>query len=143
LQGDSGASNIDPYAEGPSPDNEWIQTGPHLMLIVPDPAMLEHFPTDPKSGGPYVLWRGTHLAHVMIPMDEEGVAMAHRWVCSPALSRFPVSWERPSTAAPRSRAGCDRRAALSARARSGAIGPGGATRVELSLSQRGGGAKGG
>lgn len=75
FQGDSGASNIDPYAEGPTPDNEWVQTGPHLMLIVPDPALLEHIPTDPKSGGPYVMWRDTHLAHVMIPVDEEGVEM--------------------------------------------------------------------
>jgi hypothetical protein len=78
LAGDSGASNIDPYAEGPTPDNEWVRTGPHLMLIVPDPALLEGIPTDPKSGGPYVMWADHHLAHVMIPIDEEGVEMPHR-----------------------------------------------------------------
>jgi hypothetical protein len=34
LRGDEGASNIDPYAEGPTPDNDWVVTGPHLMMIV-------------------------------------------------------------------------------------------------------------
>jgi hypothetical protein len=77
LQGDPGASNIDPYAEGPTPDNEWVVTGPHIMLIVPDPAMLEGIPTDPTSGGPYVMWRGHHLAHVMIPVVDDAIQMPH------------------------------------------------------------------
>lgn len=68
LQGDAGASNTDPYAEGPTDDNEWVVTGPHLMLIVPDPAALEGMPTDPDNGGPWVMWRGTPYAHVMIPV---------------------------------------------------------------------------
>lgn len=69
LVGDAGASNIDPYAEGPTADNEWIQSGPHIMLIVPDPAALEGFPTDPVDGGPWVMWKGTPYAHVMIPVE--------------------------------------------------------------------------
>ena len=32
LEGDEGASNIDPYAEGPTEDNEWIEEGAHLPL---------------------------------------------------------------------------------------------------------------
>jgi hypothetical protein len=68
LMGDSGASNVDPYAEGPTADNEWVESGPHLMLIVPDPAALEGFPTDPENGGPWVMWKGTPYAHVMIPV---------------------------------------------------------------------------
>ncbi len=72
LQGDGGASNIDPYAEGPTPDNQWVQTGPHLMVIVPDPALLEDIPTDPAAGEPYVMWKDTPFAHVMVPVDEEG-----------------------------------------------------------------------
>ena len=68
LAGDEGASNIDPYAEGPTPDNEWIVEGAHIMLVVPDAAMLESFPTDPNNGGPYVMWKGTPYAHIMIPI---------------------------------------------------------------------------
>jgi hypothetical protein len=75
LRGDEGASNLDPYAQGPTPDNEWVTTGPHLMLIVPDPALLAGLPTDPRSGGPYVMWRGTPLVHVMIPLEGDVVHM--------------------------------------------------------------------
>ena len=67
LAGDEGASNIDPYAEGPTDDNEWIVEGPHLMIIAP-PELLESFPTDPDSGGPYVMWKGTPYAHLMVPV---------------------------------------------------------------------------
>ena len=67
LSGDEGASNIDPFAEGPTEDNEWIVEGPHLMIVVP-PELLEGFPTDPDSGGPYVMWKGTPYAHLMVPV---------------------------------------------------------------------------
>jgi hypothetical protein len=77
LVGDQGVSNIDPFAESPSPNNEWVQTGPHMMLIVPDPALLEGIPTDPRGGGPYVMWADTPLAHVMIPLENNGVHMPH------------------------------------------------------------------
>jgi hypothetical protein len=77
LRGDEGASNIDPFAEGPTPDNEWVTTGPHLMIIVPDPALLAGIPTDPSGGGPYVMWRDTPFVHVMIPLERGGVHM-HR-----------------------------------------------------------------
>jgi len=67
LSGDEGASNIDPYAEGPTEDNEWIVEGPHLMILAPA-EMLEGFPTDPQNGGPYVMWKGTPYAHLMVPI---------------------------------------------------------------------------
>ena len=67
LAGDEGASNIDPFAEGPTDDNEWIVEGPHLMVIAP-PGMLDTFPTDPQSGGPYVMWKGTPYEHLMVPV---------------------------------------------------------------------------
>lgn len=67
LAGDGGASNIDPYAEGPTDDNDWIVEGPHLMIIVPDPASLEGISTDPHNGGPYVMWKGSDYAHIMVP----------------------------------------------------------------------------
>lgn len=71
LAGDTpegGASNIDPQARQPTADNDWVVEGPHIMLIVPDEAMVAHLPTDPDSGGPYVMWRGTPFAHVMVPL---------------------------------------------------------------------------
>jgi hypothetical protein len=68
LMGDDGASNIDPFANGPTPDNEWIVTGPHVIIFLPDVADLTNFPSDSKSGGPYVMWRGTPYAHIMIPV---------------------------------------------------------------------------
>jgi hypothetical protein len=68
LQGDAGASNTDPYAKSPTSDNQWVQTGPHLMVVVPGTAQLAGLPTDPKSGGPWIMWKGTPYAHVMAPV---------------------------------------------------------------------------
>ncbi|MGB5511489.1 MAG: hypothetical protein WBM87_07265 [Woeseiaceae bacterium] len=65
--GDEGASNIDPYAEGPTDDNEWIKEGAHLMILAPA-AMLDAYPTDPENGGPYVMWKGTPYQHLMVPV---------------------------------------------------------------------------
>lgn len=70
LAGDEGASNVDPYAEGSTDDNEWVVEGPHLMIVVPDAAVLETLPTDPENGGPYVMWKGTPYAHIMVPVAE-------------------------------------------------------------------------
>jgi hypothetical protein len=75
LQGDPGVSNIYPFATEADPDNEWVQTGPHVMIIVPDPALLEGIPTDPSGGGPYVMWRDTPFVHVMIPIEGDAVHM--------------------------------------------------------------------
>lgn len=69
LAEDGGASNIDPFAEGPTADNQWVVEGKHLMIIVPDPASLDGMSTDPDSGGPYVMWKGTPYAHIMAPLD--------------------------------------------------------------------------
>jgi hypothetical protein len=68
LAGDTGASNIDPYATGPTADNQWVVEGPHIMVLLPDAAQLEAFPTDPNKGGPYVMWKGTPYAHIMVPV---------------------------------------------------------------------------
>lgn len=68
LVGDEGASNVDPYATGPTDDNEWIDEGPHLMIVVPDASLLEGIPTDPSQGGPYVMWKGSPYQHIMVPV---------------------------------------------------------------------------
>jgi len=67
LGGDGGASNTDPYAEGPTEDNEWIKEAAHLMIIAPA-ELLDAYPTDPNNGGPYVMWKGTPYAHLMVPI---------------------------------------------------------------------------
>lgn len=71
LAGDGGASNLDPYAEGPTEDNEWIREGAHLMIVAPA-ELLDAFPTDPHNGGPYVMWKGTPYAHLMVPIGSRG-----------------------------------------------------------------------
>jgi len=68
LMGDGGSSNTDPYATGPTADNDWVVEGPHLMIIVPDAKMLDGLPDDPGTGGPYVMWKGTPYAHIMVPV---------------------------------------------------------------------------
>lgn len=69
LAGDGGASNIDPFAKKKTADNQWVQEGPHLMVVVPDNSALAALPTDPDNGGPYVMWKGTPYAHIMVPLD--------------------------------------------------------------------------
>lgn len=68
LAGDANVNNADPYDTEPNEGEVWVQEGPHLMLVVPDPAMLEGVPTDPSSERPYVMWRDTPYVHVMVPV---------------------------------------------------------------------------
>jgi hypothetical protein len=68
LAGDTGTSNINPYDERRTATNQWVEEGPHLMVIDPDPARLQGISTDPHNGGPYVMWPGTPYAHLMIPL---------------------------------------------------------------------------
>jgi hypothetical protein len=67
LKGDAGASNTDPFATAPTADNQWIVSPPHIMVLTPDTRQLEALPTDPKNGGPWVMWKGTQYAHIMVP----------------------------------------------------------------------------
>ncbi len=73
LAGDTregGASNINPFDTQPTRDNDWMVEGPHVMILLPDPAMLDAFPTAHHAGGPYVMWKGTPYAHIMMPVGE-------------------------------------------------------------------------
>lgn len=69
LAGDHGASNTDPYATAATADNHWVVSPPHVMVLYKDPMMLDSYPTDPTSGGPWVMWKGTPYAHVMVPVS--------------------------------------------------------------------------
>ena len=68
LQDDLAVSNTDPFATAPTPTNQWLQnSGPHVMVLLPDQRLLEGVSTDPTNGGPYVMWKGTPYAHIMVP----------------------------------------------------------------------------
>ena len=65
-----GVSNSDPYATDPKTSDDWVKEGPHLMIIVPDRAMLEGLSRDPKDPV-YVMWGDTPYAHVMVKLADE------------------------------------------------------------------------
>jgi hypothetical protein len=67
LRGDRGASNTDPFATAPTAANQWVVSPSHVMMILPNSAQLDAFPTDPTNGGPWVMWKGTKYAHLMVP----------------------------------------------------------------------------
>jgi len=69
LKGDAGASNTDPFAMVATATNQWVTSPPHTMVLYPDTKMLDSFPTDPKNGGPWVMWKGTPYAHLMVPVS--------------------------------------------------------------------------
>ena len=65
-----GVSNSDPFATDPATKDDWVKEGPHLMILVPDPATLEGLSTDPKDPV-YVMWKGTPYAHIMVKVAKE------------------------------------------------------------------------
>jgi hypothetical protein len=69
LEGGTDASNTDPYAKAPTAGNNWVETGPHVM-IVGSPTALAAYPRSPKpdTASPYVMWAGTPYEHLMIPV---------------------------------------------------------------------------
>ena len=70
LAGDTGASNTTPDATGPTPDNHWVKTGPHVMVMGPSVKAMAGYPraADADPSQPYVMWAGTPYEHVMIPI---------------------------------------------------------------------------
>jgi hypothetical protein len=67
LQGDSNVSNSNPAATDPKNGDVWVQEGPHLMIIAPK-EVLSGISDDPFNGGPYVMWKDTPYAHIMVPV---------------------------------------------------------------------------
>jgi hypothetical protein len=68
--GGAWGSNTDPYATERTAENEWGFDPPHLMILVPDLKTLEGVPSSRENGGPYVMFRGTPYAHVMVPVAQ-------------------------------------------------------------------------
>lgn len=70
LHGKTEGSNTDPYATEHKEGDDWVDgLGAHLMILVPDPKMLEGLPTDSRNGGPWVMWPNTPYAHLMVQVD--------------------------------------------------------------------------
>ena len=69
LAGGTDASNTDPYAHKPESNNNWVETGPHVM-IVGAKGLLDAYPRGPKpdTAVPYVMWPDTSYEHLMIPV---------------------------------------------------------------------------
>jgi len=70
LAGGTDASNTDPYATAPTASNNWIKTGPHVMVLNATDKM-SGYPTGaaPDTSEPYVMWAGTPYAHLMLPLQ--------------------------------------------------------------------------
>jgi len=68
LQGGAAASNTDPFKMAPDSGQSWMMEGPHVMLIVPNPAALAGLPDQHLDGAPFVMFKGTPYAHVMVPV---------------------------------------------------------------------------
>ncbi len=72
LQGDFPTSNTDPYAQKATPDNQWLEdSGPHVMILVPDATALADLPRTPHEQGPWVMWDGTPYVHIMLPVSRK------------------------------------------------------------------------
>ena len=71
LHGDMGEDNTKAGVlnEEDSAPGQWIESGPHLMLMPKDPTSLANYPTDFTTGAPYVMFAGTPYAHLMIPVQ--------------------------------------------------------------------------
>ena len=71
LSGGTDASNTDPYATGPAPGNNWVETGPHVMIVGPAAMRaMAGYPREakPDTAKPYVMWAGTPYEHLMLPV---------------------------------------------------------------------------
>jgi len=70
LQGDRGASVTDPFAKSAADAKDWVVAGPHIMITTPNTASLAVLPGVPAGGIPWVMWKGTPYAHIMVPVKQ-------------------------------------------------------------------------
>ena len=71
LSGDNGTSNTDPFATEETPNNNWIKTGSHVMIVGAEAtSMMQGYPRAamPDPTKPYVMWPGTPYEHLMLPV---------------------------------------------------------------------------
>lgn len=70
LAGGTDASNTDPYATKPEANNNWIKTGPHVMIVGADASFYDMYPKDanPDTSVPYIMFADTPYQHLMAPV---------------------------------------------------------------------------
>jgi hypothetical protein len=68
YNGDMGEDNTMPGVLNEEDAVQWIESGPHAMLMPKDTNSLKKFPKDPYKGEPYVMWEGSDYAHLMVPL---------------------------------------------------------------------------
>lgn len=69
MEGGTDASNTNPYATKPTSGNDWVKTGPHLMIVGSKEILAGHpAGAKPDTSQPYVMWAGTPYAHLMVPV---------------------------------------------------------------------------
>ena len=71
LHGDVGEDNVKAGVLNKeySTPGQWIESGPHLMLMPKDPSSLDNMNADFKNGAPYVMFPKTIWAHIMNPVE--------------------------------------------------------------------------
>ena len=72
LHGDVGEDNtkMGVLNKRDATPGQWIESGPHLMLMPKDTATLNGFHADFSRGEPYVMMPGSDYAHLMIPLSD-------------------------------------------------------------------------
>ena len=68
LMGGSDASNTDPFATTPKPQDQWVDTGPHVMVLNIGTRFAGYPTTSDNTKRPYVMFPNTPYAHLMIPV---------------------------------------------------------------------------
>jgi hypothetical protein len=68
LMGGSDASNTDPFATAPKPSEQWVDTGPHVMVLNIGNRFAGYPTTSDNTKRPYVMFANTPYAHLMIPV---------------------------------------------------------------------------
>ena len=70
LHGDVGEDNSKPGVlnEKDSAPGQWIESGPHMMLMPMDSDSIKNMSSDFTTGAPYVMMPNTPIAHLMIPL---------------------------------------------------------------------------
>jgi hypothetical protein len=72
LKGDNGASNTEPHSMTETADNNWVVTGPHVMIVGAEAKNMMHaHPREAKGdpSKPFVMWMGTPYEHLMMPVE--------------------------------------------------------------------------
>ena len=70
LHGDVGEDNSKPGVlnKADSAPGQWIESGPHMMLMQMDSDSIKNMSSDFTTGAPYVMMPNTPVAHLMIPL---------------------------------------------------------------------------